>query len=359
MLETKPLIRIQHEYRELLRGYEDDIRRKDISDFKLKALFQEVQIFWFKNKAYIEYFLNNLELTDNVAFLAGAVYVDIPNNGHYEFSLLGKRRIINDPLSKMNVFFKKEGIPINYNRIKNYIYSVTIDLLEILDCYGSDFWIVPLDGIDDKSINLHMDAISYLAESCLLGVLKNQYQTVDSLIKSNDTFEDIEKHIDINALDAFVYTSASDRELSLRQRIEKYCLQEMDYETLKNKKNESQIFVMVSMQNIMQCLDIFIIAAKCNIIPYIRNDVVFCYLAVFLNVIEKIINEEILNRCIIAYVARSRYNFKKIPYKEFVNTIGNDILIDKVLSELKAKNKMFPISTLTDIAKILDNYYVD
>mgnify|MGYP000901809199 FL=1 len=48
MFEIKPLRRIQYDYRELLRGYEAEIREKNLSDYRLKALFEEIKIYWFK-----------------------------------------------------------------------------------------------------------------------------------------------------------------------------------------------------------------------------------------------------------------------------------------------------------------------
>ena len=86
MLEVKPIIRIQKEYRMLLSMYEQDIRAKSISDFKLKALFTEIKVFWYRNRSYIHFFLNNIKFEDEVAFLAAAIYVDIPNDGHKEFA---------------------------------------------------------------------------------------------------------------------------------------------------------------------------------------------------------------------------------------------------------------------------------
>jgi hypothetical protein len=95
MFEIRPLRRIQLDYKELLRGYEDEIREKDITDFRFKALFE-----------YVSFLLNNIEYSDDIAFLAGAVYVDIANAGHIDFSLLGSRKIINNPLSQMSGFLK-------------------------------------------------------------------------------------------------------------------------------------------------------------------------------------------------------------------------------------------------------------
>lgn len=357
MFEIRPLRRIQLDYRELLRGYEDDIRKKDITDFRLKALFEEVKIFWFKNQGYVSFLLNNVEYTDDVAFLAGAVYVDIANAGHIDFSLLGRKRIINDPLSKMSGFFKGDTLPFDYSRIKNYVNSVGTDLIDLLDNFSCDFFVIPLGYVDNKRETERLKELSTLAETCVLAAFDYKYSTLENMGDENSTFEDIERNLNKNALSAFVYMSTDDAKLSLRERIEQYCEDMMDYQALKEKQTEPEIFILVTIQNIMQCLDIFITASDYKMVPFIRNDVVFCYLAALLNAIEKIVSSEILNKCIIAYIAQKRYEFSPESYSEFIKEIGNGILINQVLMALKDGNKLFPVSSLTDISVVLDEKY--
>lgn len=357
MLEVKPIIRIQKEYRRLLAVYEQDIKSKSISDFKLKALFTEVKVFWYRNRSYIHFFLNNIKFEDDVAFLAAAIYLDIRNDGHKEFALLGRKRIIDDPLSKISTFFKEDALPINYDRIKNYVYTVAIDLLEMLDCYGEDFWVLPLSDINEGDHKLHIKGLSSLAQSCILCAFGNQYSSIEDFLHENTAYEDIEKHISQHALAGFVYTSVSDSKLSLRERVQKYCIDVMNFDVLKKMYSEPEIFLITSSQHIMQCLDIFLIAAEYEIVPFIRNDVVLCYLGTFFGLISQIVDQEIINRTIIAYIAQSRYDFRKIYYQEFINNIGNNILVNRVLSNLKATNQLFPTAQLNDIAKLIDTYY--
>lgn len=359
MFEIKPLRRIQLDYRELLRGYEDEIRKKDISDFRLKALFEEVKIFWFKNQEYVLFLLNNVEYTDDVAFLAGAVYVDIKNAGHIDFALLGSKRIINDPLSKMSAFFKGDALPFNYSRIKSYVYSVGTDLIDLIDNFSYDFYVIPLGYVDNEREAERLKELSDLAEACLLAAFDYKYNTLENMADENISFEDIERNLNKNASCAFVYMSANDAKLSLRERIEHFCEDMMDYQALKEQQTEPEIFILVTTQNIMQCLDIFISASEYKMVPFVRNDVVFCYLAALLNAIEKIVSPEILNKCIIAYIAQKRYEFSSKSYSEFIKEFGNGILINQVLMVLKDGNRLFPASSLTDIAVILDEKYAN
>lgn len=336
MFEIRPLRRIQLGYRELLRGYEDEIRKKNITDFRLKALFEEVKIFWFKNQEYVSFLLENIEYSDDVAFLAGAVYVDIANAGHIDFSLLGSKRIINDPLLKMRVFFiKGDMLPFDFSRIKNYVYKVGTDLIDLLDNFSHDFFVIPFGYVDSMIGTERLKELSTLANKCLLAAFDYKYSTLENMADDNSTFEDIERNLNKNVLSAFVYISADDAELSLRDRIEQYCKDMMDYQALKEQQTEPEIFILVTIQNIMQCLDIFITATEYKVIPFIRNDVVFCYLASLLKVIEEIMNPEILNKCIIAYVAQKRYDFSPKSYCEFIKEIGNGILINQVMMALK------------------------
>lgn len=358
MFEIKPLRRIQYDYRELLRGYEAEIREKNISDYRLKALFEEIKIYWFKKCEYVSFLLNNIEYTDDVAFLAGAVCVDIENQGHIEFALLGSRRIVNDPLSKMSSFFGGDALPLNYHRIKNYVYNVGTDLISLLDNFSDDFYVIPFKYMDNDSEVKRLKELSSFAKTCLLAAFDYKYNTLEDMTAENASFEDIERNLNKNALCAFVYLSADDTKLSLRERIEQYSEDMMDYEALKERQTEPETFILLTIQNIMQCLDIFITASEYKMVPFIRNDVVFCYLTAFLNAIKKIVTPETLNKCIIAYVAQKRFDFCQQSYNEFIKEFGNGTLINQVLEVLKNSNRLFPTASLTDIAAVLEEKYV-
>lgn len=357
MIESKPIIRIQKEYRELIAIYEDELKRKSISDFRLKALFEEVKIFWYKNKPMVSFFLNNLEYTDDVSFLAGAVYADILNNGHIDFSLLGKKRIINDPLSKMSVFFQKDSYLINYDRIKNYVYTTVTDLYDVLDFWNQDFWVIPLDNVNNQQRVQEMKELSSLSSKFILALFDYQYETIDIFTENNASFEDIEKHLNPSALSYLVYSAGSDTTLSLRTRIEKFCQATLDYNTIKSQMTEPEIFLMTTAQNIMQCLDIFLLAQEYKMVPFIRNDIVICYLILLVNYISHIADEDMLNRCIIAYIAQAKYDFGDISYNDFIETFGNGKLVNTVLDQMKSNNTLFPKATPNDIGAILDQHY--
>ena len=358
MIESKPIIRIQKEYRELIAIYKDDLMKQSLSDFRLKALLEEVKIFWYKNKSIVFFFLNNLEYADNVSFLAGAVHVDIQNNGHIDFSLLGKKRIINDPLSKMGAFFQKDSYLINYDKIKNFLYTAATDLYNVLDFWNQDFWVIPLDNIDNQQRAEEMKELLHLSEKFILALFDYQYETIDILLENNASFEDIEKHLNPSTLSYLVYSSGSDTALSLRARIEKFCQETFDYNTIRSQMTEPKIFLMTTSQNIMQCLDIFLIAQEYKMVPFIRNDVVMCYLTLLFDYISQIADQDMLNRCIIAYIAQAKYDFGAIPYNDFIEAFGNGKLVDTVLDQMKSKRTLFPNTTPNDIGAILDKHYL-
>ena len=103
MIELKSIKRIMNEYKILLEKYEDKIENFTIADYK--KLIGDVKMFWYRNHKSIEYFISHITEDDRVAFLAGAVRLDIGNNGHYEYVLVGKIRLVNEPLLKMAIFY--------------------------------------------------------------------------------------------------------------------------------------------------------------------------------------------------------------------------------------------------------------
>ena len=75
MIEIEPLRKINKQYRELLEKYEDIIEIIEIED--IKRLIGEVRLFWYRQQKFINYFISNIEKNDEVAYLAGAVRLDI------------------------------------------------------------------------------------------------------------------------------------------------------------------------------------------------------------------------------------------------------------------------------------------
>lgn len=88
MIELKPIKRIMNDYKVLLERYETNLENFSITDYK--RLIGDVKMFWYRNRKSIEYFITHITEDDKVAFLAGAVRIDIVDNGHYEFVLVGK-----------------------------------------------------------------------------------------------------------------------------------------------------------------------------------------------------------------------------------------------------------------------------
>lgn len=88
MAEMKPLKRMMNEYITLLEKYALDLKNFDIADYK--KLIGEVKMFWYRNQRYVDYFITHITEKDKVAFLAGAVRLDIANNGHLNLSILPK-----------------------------------------------------------------------------------------------------------------------------------------------------------------------------------------------------------------------------------------------------------------------------
>ena len=71
-------------------------------------------MFWYRNRKSIEYFVSHITEDDKVAFLAGAVRLDIVSNGHYEYILVGRVRLINEPLLKMAILYNGTEDEINF-----------------------------------------------------------------------------------------------------------------------------------------------------------------------------------------------------------------------------------------------------
>lgn len=354
MFDTKRFAAIKNAYAEILSNYKSEILDRNITELRLKSLFQEIELLWYRHKEYIEFSLRNITKADNVSFLAGAVYLDIKNDGHKEFSLLGKYRVINDPLKKMSIFFEANNLPINYERIKNYIYDVGEDLFSFfaLDCkYSFVFPLTPILRNDEKERNRE---IHLLAQKMILSLFNESHDNLENIAKEEISFEDIESKLDKQVMDQLVYLSLKDKDFSLRERIENYYNDTIDYATLRQNKTEFDIFLLITSQFLMQAIDIIDLAYMYNMIPFIRNEVVLSYVTLLVANLDDSLDFESLNKTFIAYVIQSAFDFSDIDYLDLLCTEGNGVLIDIIYDRLKAEEKLFPSFSFEIIAQIAE-----
>lgn len=342
MIEIRPIQEIQEEYLSLLRRHLELIKQGD-NEKQYYRFFEEVSLFWLTRKEIIHFFLNKIEFQDKCSFLAGAIYIDIENNGHYEFAPCGKIHIVNDPITKLRVFYTK-NLDINRQRVDEYLNRVVLDAIKVLSIYSGVFIYLPLDEIFSEC---QEEKIGFLKESsfCLISsIFTNPCKTEGEFISKYKTIEEIETDIDLKLLDMLIFTDTDDISLSLKDRIKRN-IKESNVLTSSSlrKMNEAEIFLMVAGQYFMQILDIISVTISFKLIPFIRSEVIFNYFLLTYPLFKdnkSII--ELLEHTLIAFIFNriyKHYDFSKMDFEIFLDHVSQNKLIDSIILRSRLKGE--------------------
>lgn len=310
MIELKPIQRMMSEYKILLEKYEPILEELTISEYK--RLIGEIKMFWYRNQKYVDYFVSHITEDDEVAFLAGAVRLDIVNNGHYEYILVGKKRLINDPLLKMATFYSGTEDEINFEYTNKYLRECIQDMLLLFREYTDDFYILPTEFVKTMDGDEYHTVLVKTAENMILSMFSVKYNNVQEFYAENGDIMPIMKGM-----------------------------------------GEAQLFFLLVSQYCMQAIGIVMMMKSYHMIPFIRNDVVFQYFTLLFhsNVSDEFLEKNYLDTYI-PYVVQKAFDFSDKEYAFVRDCIGNGKMINVVENSFE-KGK---IPTPKEIVKCVEAY---
>lgn len=353
MVEKKYLNKIMRAYLSLLEKYENSI--ENFQQENIKRLIGEVQLFWYRQQRFIEYFISNIEKKDRVAYLAGAVRLDIVNDGHLDYVLVGKYRIVNDPIIKLSTFYRGTEKELNFEYMNRYLKDCIVDLLLLLRKYQRDFWVLPIEPFIVSDRDKYYSLLGDAAEKMVMALFRTEYSELKTLIDSKCSYEEIESKLLPGMNERLIFDSLEDVHLSLRDKCKRYLASNENVMPIIKEFSEAQIFFMIINQYCMQALSIANLMLNCNMIPFIRNDVSFQFFSLVFhsNIMKNLSNEDYL-QVYIPYVLQKTVNFADKPYDELVSTAGNGKLVNYIIDSLESRDIVFP--TLKDILNCVDDF---
>lgn len=354
-MEIKAIIRIQKDYKLLLKRYEPQVLSGNITLDEIKVLIEEVQLFWYKYNSSITYFLNNISLDDRVAYLAGAVRLDIKNHGHYEFGVMGDYRIINDPIAKMSTFYKPEANGLDYNYVNQYFTDTFVDIICLLEKYCDDFWILPLELIYEKEKREYFKETSKLVLNILFSFFKNPSDSMETFLDRYDTYEEIEAELVDGVIEQLIYNDFMDSRLSLRERIDKH-IQEIGKMLVNLDMSEPEIFIMFTSQHLMQVLNIVNVALQFKMCPFIRNDVVFSYFLLVYSNCPKEFERETVYETLIGFVSQKMIDLSEFSYEKYKNSFMSRKLVKYVMDKIPIEKKDIFQIAISEVLSLIEEY---
>lgn len=337
MLEVKLIRRIQKEYGQLLQSHESELEA--MTEAKLRLMIQEVKNFWYRNRKPTEYILNHIAEEDKVAFLAGAIKLDISNSGHYEFIHAGKHRIVCDPFYKMSAFYINSGIDMDFKYFNNYFVEGIKDALDIVRKYSDDFWIFPIEYIGDSENRDYRKELCESAEIILLRLIDDStLETIEDFCQKYRTYEEIEQHIITGAPGRLLYNSYQDSRKNLREKIEEYIAENSAVQSLYEDLDEPKRFVILTTQYIMQAIGIINTAQKYHMRPFIRNGIAFNYYRLLCEAFEGMVESTSFFETYLLYLIQ-KIDMTSMDYNEAKKRFGNGKLLEAVMNAYDDEKK--------------------
>lgn len=351
MVELKPVKRMMNDYRGLLERYEANLANFSIADYK--RLIGDVKMFWYRNRKSIDYFISHITEDDKVAFLAGAVRLDIVNNGHYEYVLVGKIRLINEPLLKMATFYKGAEDEIDFEYTNRYVKECIQDVLLLLREYTDDFYILPIEYITVNDGYEYHSVLSKAADNMILSMFSTEYNGVKDFYANNKTYENIENNLLPQIKEQLVFNGLEDIKMPLRDRCTNYLKSNGHIMPIMKNMNEAQLFYLLVVQFCMQAIGIVMTMDVHHMIPFIRNEVVFQYFTILAqsNLSSGFTEQKFLNTYI-PYVVQKAFDFSDKEYNFVKEQMGNGKMIGAIINSFERGE--FPLPG--EIVKCVESY---
>ncbi|WP_425806110.1 hypothetical protein ACHOLT_04690 [Desulfitobacterium sp. Sab5] len=295
------IFNLQKQYKELLIKLLPNLRLQNAY-----SSLDEINIFWYSNmdavKMYLHYVISN---NDSYVFTA-STFMDIGDNEHYPFLLLGKMHILDDPLSKYSVVLAKE-VPGNFNnRLKEQIVLIATDNIRILEECDNKILVLPLRLLSQS--NEHMPL--YLeGEKAFISLFKGIKDIKDYFLKCN-TWNDILKYVRDDIGNIIIFTENDDITKPFVQRFQN-AVHELEYMFEENSTDAHKFFILVY-GYIQQSVDVLMSCVEYNCIPYLRNMVSFNYFMLLSDSFKELpIIPDVRYKCCIAHLIYRLYNKEK------------------------------------------------
>ena len=264
---------IQRHYLEILHSFSPDAEGEEFY-FRAVSLIDKCESFWMSKRIELSVILDDLTDTEQCFLLSGAIYLDIANNGHYDFGAIGERNIINDPILRIKGFFDDCNKNVSI-RLKEYFSDAISDTITVLERFGDYFIVISMESL----LFADADENNKLAEKVYWDILSNvlncNVRSIEALRTQFSTIDDLENGLGENAK-RFIFSNMQDSDLSLTNRVKKWF---NDNNQMKKMKltNEIDLFFIASIAQIHQAFDILIKCSMFNLFPFIRFDVSFQY----------------------------------------------------------------------------------
>ena len=353
--------RSQKEYLNLLLQYKEHIQADDLSVTTICALLDEVKCFWLKQLRPIEFELEELTESKTCFVLSGAIFLNVSEYEHYFFKSLGDCHIISDPFSKFEMIFRHPKEEINVAFTVDYFRRAFLDTLEILTIYKEYFYILPIQEIAVEDLQKHSELLDIFFWRFVSSIFNDEFNSHEEFCRKYRSFEEIEAGLSGYVRECLIFNHPSDRNLSLRERLEKLSGEYTNVSSAINLKSDAQRFLIAVFSYIAQVADILYVCSVLRINPYIRFDITFTYFTLVMNVFTE---DENLRRmiertlvCYIFYRIVDESRFENIAFPDYCRRLEDKSLLNSVLERIHTQEIDVFEDDVSKAVKIIDEEF--
>ena len=336
---------IQSHYADLITSF-DFSQIGDSFYYKAIELIEKCEQFWTHNCQKLAVILNNLTSCNRCFILEGAVFLDVKNKGQYKFATLGDYHFLNDPFVKMRNFFAlgKDSIT---DYCREYFLDAFNDTVSILKNYSEYFYFISLEVLCAQQFDEDIKIGDKVYWDIISDALGKEYKSLKELENDYHTLDEVERAMRPEIMKHFIFSERKDVDLSLKERVEKYCENSQLIIAL-HIQTDIQKFYFSTVAFIQQAISISLNCLQFNLHPFIRYEVSFHYLILLLNTFasEKIIEAYLLD-VIISYLISAWVVGDEVDgftFSDFFSICKREKLTDKIYDKIKGKE--FRISAL-------------
>ena len=172
---------VQSKYKALLINLRDSFEKSSSS-----VVFDEINIFWFKNKKLINLLFKSYFKPYTTYLFSAAGYLDINNNEHYPFLSIGENHILDDPICKFMTLPQDMGNTPFSDKLNQHMFDAICDNINVLErCYNI-IHILPCSLFHKGD----SDSMVKGAESAFLSMFQSEMSLKDYFKRVN-TIDDI------------------------------------------------------------------------------------------------------------------------------------------------------------------------
>ncbi len=315
-----------------------------------KNIIDEINIFWYANRNLVKLILQTISPQFNCYAFTGASFLDLEDNEHFPFVMLGDTHILDDPLFGFTKIFNDITDGPFVDEIKKQIELTIVDNIRILENYSNIIFILPLRQLTSTNVDLLKKA----SDQAFLSLFKDREMTIKDYLSSYSSLAEIKNDLIEEAKKRLIFSDIDNMNEDIVDRFQQY-LSSTSLPFGKGK-NDAILFYLVLSGFFAQALDILLMCSEYKIIPYIRYDTTFSYLMLLSNNFDSSLMQEIVFKSAISHILYKNFNkslIKDIDFIEYFEKLRVSKFSNNVFMEIDRKGLSLFNSSREQISTIV------